>query len=88
MVNNRLRRVTISMQEWMRAMAHCVASDQDAVRQRALALLSVADSVKNEGWDDEVATLLRRAANDLLILAGARSAPGGSEEALGIRSPL
>jgi hypothetical protein len=50
----------------MMVMADGVAWDPDVVRQRALVLLSVADSVKSEGWDDGVAAQLRRAARDLV----------------------
>jgi hypothetical protein len=50
-------------------MTGCVAGDQHTVRQRALILLSVADSVIREGWDDAVAVQLRRAAHDLLRIA-------------------
>jgi hypothetical protein len=50
-------------------MAYGVAWDERTVRQRALVLLSVADSVKREGWDDVVAAQLRQAAHDLLGMA-------------------
>ena len=50
-------------------MADVGAWDLDVVRQRALVLLSVADSVKSEGWDDGVAAQLRRAARDLVEMA-------------------
>jgi hypothetical protein len=50
-------------------MAGCVARDQIAVRQRALVLLSVADRVKSEGWDDGVAAQLRQAAHELIAMA-------------------
>jgi hypothetical protein len=50
-------------------MAYGVAWDERTVRQRALVLLSVADRVKREGWDDVVAAQLHQAANDLLGMA-------------------
>jgi hypothetical protein len=50
-------------------MASGVASDDCTVRQRAMALLSVADCVKREGWGDGVAAQLRQAAYDLLGMA-------------------
>jgi hypothetical protein len=50
-------------------MVGCVARDQIAVRQRALVLLSVADRVKSEGWDDAVAAQLRQAAHELIAMA-------------------
>ena len=50
-------------------MTDYVALDQIAVRQRALVLLSVADRVKSEGWDDGVAAQLRQAARELMALA-------------------
>jgi hypothetical protein len=62
-------------------MADCIAWDRDAVRQRAQALLSVADSVKIEGWSDGVAEQLQQAAHDLLVMATEASAivaPPGS----------
>lgn len=56
-------------------MAACVARDQFTVQQRALILLSVAESVKREGWGDAVAVELRRAAHDLLMIAGDETGP-------------
>ena len=50
-------------------MADCVAWDQNAVKQRALVLLSLADSVKREGWGDGVAAQLQQAAYDLIVMA-------------------
>lgn len=50
-------------------MTEGVARDQRTVRERAFDLLSVANSVKSEGWDDAVAAQLRRAARDLLGMA-------------------
>jgi hypothetical protein len=60
------RTIIAAICEGMLAMADYVAWDLDVVRQRALVLLSVADSVKSEGWDDGVAAQLRRAARDLV----------------------
>ena len=62
-------------------MVGCVARDQYTVRQRALILLSVADSVKREGWDDAVAVQLRQAAHDLLGIATDEAEPVAAEEA-------
>jgi hypothetical protein len=50
-------------------MAYGVVVDEHTVRQRAEILLSVADCVNKEGWDDGVAAQLRQAAYDLLEMA-------------------
>jgi hypothetical protein len=66
MVSRGSRTIIAAIREGMLAMADFGAWDLDVVRQRALVLLSVADSVKSEGWDDGVAAQLRRAARDLV----------------------
>jgi len=58
--------IIAAIREGIMVMADCVAWDLEVVRQRALVLLSVADSVKSEGWGDGVAAQLRRAARDLV----------------------
>jgi hypothetical protein len=79
--------ILVTIREGMTVMADGVAWDLDVVRQRALALLSVADSVKSEGWGDGVAVQLRRAARDLLVLATDPSAAIVAEEVPGIPGP-
>jgi hypothetical protein len=61
--------IIAAIREGIMVMADRVAWDLEMVRQRALVLLSVADSVKGEGWDDGVAAQLRRAARDLVEMA-------------------
>ena len=56
-------------------MAEPIAWDRDAVRQRARTLLSVADRVKDEGWDDGVAAQLRQAACELMAMVSDSAAP-------------
>ena len=72
------------IREGIMVMADCVAWDLEVVRQRALVLLSVADSVKSEGWGDGVAAQLRRAARDLVEMAADPSARVAAKEAPGI----
>jgi hypothetical protein len=43
--------------------------EEQALREKAEDLLSVADRVAREGWGDTVAAHLRQAAHDLLQLA-------------------
>jgi len=74
----------VTIREGMIVMADCVAWDLDVVRQRALVLLAVADSVKSEGWGDGVAAQLRRAARDLVEMATDPSARVVAKEASGI----
>lgn len=45
------------------------AWEERSLREKAEDLLSVADSVMQEGWGDTVAAHLRQAARDLLQLA-------------------
>jgi hypothetical protein len=49
-------------------MADSIVWDQFGLRQRALALLAVADRVKSEGWNDGVEAQLRRAAHELIVM--------------------
>ena len=79
--------IIAAIREGMLAMADCFAWDLDVVRQRALVLLSVADSVKSEGWDDGVAAQLRRAARDLVEMATDPSARVAAKEVSGIPGP-
>jgi hypothetical protein len=79
--------IIAAIREGMLAMADCVAWDLDVVRQRALVLLSVADSVKSEGWGDGVAAQLRRAARDLVEMAADPSARVATKEVSGIPGP-
>jgi hypothetical protein len=65
----------------MRAMADGIARDQHTVRERALVLLAVADTINKEGWDDAVAAQLRRAAHDLLGMASDATNARAAEEA-------
>ena len=73
--------IIAAIREGIMVMADCVAWDLEVVRQRALVLLSVADSVKREGWDDAVAVQLRQAAHDLLGIATDEAEPVAAEEA-------
>jgi len=79
--------IIAAIREGIMVMADCVAWDLEVVRQRALVLLSVADSVKSEGWGDGVAAQLRRAARDLVEMATDPSASVAAKEASGIPGP-
>ena len=79
--------IIAAIREGIMVMADRVAWDLEMVRQRALVLLSVADSVKSEGWGDGVAAQLRRAARDLVEMATDPSARGAAKEASGIPGP-
>jgi hypothetical protein len=79
--------IIAAIREGMLAMPDRVAWDLDVVRQRALVLLSVADSVKSEGWGDGVAAQLRRAARDLVEMATDPSARVAATEVSGIPGP-
>ena len=79
--------IIAAIREGMMVMADCVAWDPDVVRQRALVLLSVADSVNSEGWGDGVAAQLRRAARDLVEMATDPSTRVAAKDASGIPGP-
>jgi hypothetical protein len=65
-----------------------VVLDERNVRQRALVVLLVADSVKREGWGDRIAAQLRQAARDLLGMAADAAATdtGAAKEAADYRA--
>ena len=79
--------IIAAIREGIMVMADCVAWDLEVVRQRALVLLSVADSVKSEGWGDGVAAQLRRAARDLFEMATDPSARVAAKEVSGTPGP-
>jgi hypothetical protein len=87
MVSRGSRTIIAAICEGMLAMADFGAWDLDVVRQRALVLLSVADSVKSEGWDDGVAAQLREAAHDLVEMVTDPSARVVSKQVSEIPGP-
>jgi hypothetical protein len=79
--------IIAAIREGIMVMADRVAWDLEMVRQRALVLLSVADSVKSEGWGDGVAAQLRRAARDLVEMVTDPSARVAAKQVSEIPGP-